>query len=546
MQLILKASDDFDDDIEFDIKTDKDGIATYEAAGDESMEPYYIQPAEGSGYNMGTEALEVVFGRNGIEKVGKYDYDGSTKTISVESTGGGQTKKPDIETADSSLKEANRGGQTVTITATGANLTGLAGKICYQIWYITENNAEFEAENVQTASSSGTDTEQEFSVKLPAASEYPKAVAWKLRVNTPDADGWVSTDKITISKDSATGEIAALKAAIAGKKLLDQENYSRKSWGVFSETVEAAQVIYEDIEASNLKCRAALLEIENAKSALILVKDLATAGTKATLNAAIKEAASLNAADFTTESWKIYSDAICVGKTLTAEEDATEEQCQAAVRRIEAARAALVKQKTPDKQESPDKQETPNKQPSSKPGKKTVKVSKITISGSSKSIAAGKKIKLTAKISPAKATNKAVKWKTSNKKYATVSAKGNVTLKKAGAGKTVTITASAADGSGKKATYKIKIMKNAVKSISLKAGKSVKAGKSLKIKATVKTTGKKANKTLKWTSSNKKYATVSAKGVVKAKKAGKGKKVKITAAATDGSNKKKTITIKIK
>lgn len=77
-------------------------------------------------------------------------------------------------------------------------------------------------------------------------------------------------------------------------------------------------------------------------------------------------------------------------------------------------------------------------------------------------------------------------------------------------------------------------------------GKSVKAGKTLKVKATVKTTGKNANKTLKWTSSNTKYATVSAKGVVKAKKAGKDKTVKITAAATDGSNKKKTITIKIK
>lgn len=198
------------------------------------------------------------------------------------------------------------------------------------------------------------------------------------------------------------------------------------------------------------------------------------------------------------------------------------------------------------KPETTEKTETTKKPETSKTKEKVTKVSKITISGSSKSIAAGKKIKLTAKVSPAKATNKTVKWKTSNKKYATVDKKGNVTLKKAGAGKTVTITATAADGSGKKATYKIKIMKNSVKSVSLKANKSVKAGKTLKVKATVKTTGKNANKTLKWTSSNTKYATVSAKGVVKAKKAGKDKTVKITAAATDGSNKKKTITIKIK
>ena len=85
-----------------------------------------------------------------------------------------------------------------------------------------------------------------------------------------------------------------------------------------------------------------------------------------------------------------------------------------------------------------------------------------------------------------------------------------------------------------------------MKKISLRAKKAVKAGKKITVKATVKTTGKKANKKLKWTTSNKKYATVNSKGKVSTKKAGKGKKVKITAMATDGSGKKKAVTIKIK
>ena len=97
-----------------------------------------------------------------------------------------------------------------------------------------------------------------------------------------------------------------------------------------------------------------------------------------------------------------------------------------------------------------------------------------------------------------------------------------------------------------RSSYKIKIMKSAVKSIKVKAAKSVKAGKKVKAKVTVKTTGKNANKKLKWTSSNTKYATVSSKGVIKTKKAGRGKTVKITAAATDGSGKKSTVKIKIK
>ena len=120
-----------------------------------------------------------------------------------------------------------------------------------------------------------------------------------------------------------------------------------------------------------------------------------------------------------------------------------------------------------------------------------------------------------------------------------------VTLKKKGAGKTVTITATAKDGSKKKATYKIKIMKNAVKKIKLKASKTkVKAGKKVTVKASV-TPAKQVNKKLTWKISDKKYATVNSKGVVTTKKAGKGKTVTVTAYATDGSGKKASVKIKI-
>lgn len=179
--------------------------------------------------------------------------------------------------------------------------------------------------------------------------------------------------------------------------------------------------------------------------------------------------------------------------------------------------------------------------------KQNVKVQKIKITAPSQKLAAGKKVKLTATISPANAANKSLKWTTSNKKYATVDQKGNIALKSAGAGKKVTVTATAKDGSKKKAAYKITIMKHAVKSVKIKAStKSIKAGKSLQLKTVIKTSGKKVNKTLAWSTSNKKYATVDKKGKVKTKKAGKGKRVTITAKSTDGTNKKATIKLKIK
>ena len=179
---------------------------------------------------------------------------------------------------------------------------------------------------------------------------------------------------------------------------------------------------------------------------------------------------------------------------------------------------------------------------------KTVKVRKITLSGISNHIAAGKKITISATVLPGNASNKGLAWKSSNTKVAAVNQAGIVTIKKKTGGKSVVITATAKDGSGVYKSFKIKVMKGAVKSIKIKgAKKTLKVGKTMKLKALVKTTkGKPMNKKVKWTSSNTKYATVSSKGVVKALTAGKGKKVTITAMATDGTGKKKKVNFKIK
>ena len=111
-------------------------------------------------------------------------------------------------------------------------------------------------------------------------------------------------------------------------------------------------------------------------------------------------------------------------------------------------------------------------------------------------------------------------------------------------GKKVTITASN-DKIKVSASWKVTSMKGIVKKVKITGAKTVKAGKSLKLKANVTAT-KKANKKLQWTSSNTKYATVNAKGVVKTKKTAKRKTIKITAMATDGSNKKATFKVKVK
>lgn len=193
-------------------------------------------------------------------------------------------------------------------------------------------------------------------------------------------------------------------------------------------------------------------------------------------------------------------------------------------------------------EENPDdEKEDPNDKKENPDNKKEDYPFKITSPTGSNKIAAGKKIKLAVTVSTKKGRNQKLRYSSSNKKVATVNQKGLVTIGKKTGGKTVVITA--VNLAGRKASVKLKIMKGAVKKIKITGKKSCKAGKNLKLKAKV-TAGKGANKGVVWKSSNTRYAEVTKKGIVKAKK--KGKKVKITASAMDGSGKKASVKITIK
>lgn len=84
-------------------------------------------------------------------------------------------------------------------------------------------------------------------------------------------------------------------------------------------------------------------------------------------------------------------------------------------------------------------------------------VSKIKLNKTKVSLKAGRTFQIKAKVYPEKLENKKVTYTSSNKKYATVSSKGLVKAKRAGKGRTVTITVKAKDGSGVTAKCKVRI-----------------------------------------------------------------------------------------
>ena len=83
-----------------------------------------------------------------------------------------------------------------------------------------------------------------------------------------------------------------------------------------------------------------------------------------------------------------------------------------------------------------------------------VPVSQITLNKAETSISVGNSETLTATVTPENAANKALTWASSDEDVATVAPDGTVTAVKAGA---ATITATAADGSGKSAVCKVTV-----------------------------------------------------------------------------------------
>ena len=172
-----------------------------------------------------------------------------------------------------------------------------------------------------------------------------------------------------------------------------------------------------------------------------------------------------------------------------------------------------------------------------------VKVKKVTVkspSGKTAYVAKGKKVKLTTtvKVTPNKSANKKVTYKSANSRIAKVNSKGQITGVKVGNTK---ITVTSKKNRKKKASIKVVVKNVSVSKVKLNVSKvTLAVGAKKTLKATI--SPKSASKTIQWTTSKKKVATVSAKGVVKGKKEGSAT---ITALAADGSGKKATCKVTV-
>ncbi len=172
---------------------------------------------------------------------------------------------------------------------------------------------------------------------------------------------------------------------------------------------------------------------------------------------------------------------------------------------------------------------------------KTVKVRKVQITSPKKSritLNKGKTLTLKVKVTPKNAKNKKVAIKSSKNKIVKILSKNRIKALKNGNAK---VTVTAKDGSKKKAVLQVKVVTPVSKVKLNQSSAAVKVGKTVSLKATVTPSGA-SNKKVVWTTSDKKIAAVTGKGIVTGVAEGEAK---ITATAADGSKKKAVCKINV-
>ena len=138
------------------------------------------------------------------------------------------------------------------------------------------------------------------------------------------------------------------------------------------------------------------------------------------------------------------------------------------------------------------------------------------------------------------AARKDLTWKSSNAKVASIDAAGKITCLKAG---TVTITATAKDGSGKKASFKLTVVKR-MKDLHVENG-FIAGGKSLTLKPVI-TPADTTNKKLSWSvSENEAGIRISSSGKLTTKAVKEPVTVTVTVKALDGSGESATCKVTV-
>ena len=153
---------------------------------------------------------------------------------------------------------------------------------------------------------------------------------------------------------------AALQKAVDDAAELAEDGYTAETWAPFKAALAAAQGVLTDEDATQEQVNDALKALNDARGALA-EKPVKPAVDKADLQKAVDDAAELAADDYTADSWKPFAAALKAAREVLADEEATQDQVNDALKALTDAHGALkVKEVTPDPEPEPKPEPTPN------------------------------------------------------------------------------------------------------------------------------------------------------------------------------------------
>ena len=133
----------------------------------------------------------------------------------------------------------------------------------------------------------------------------------------------------------------ALGQLIEQAKKLNQADYTASTWTLFAQALQNAQTVLADGNATQAQINSAYTELERAMT------QLAKPADKTALNQLIEQAKALKEADYTADSWKVFTDALQAAVSAAADANLSQTQVDAAYHALNQAMASLVKPDAP-------------------------------------------------------------------------------------------------------------------------------------------------------------------------------------------------------
>ena len=283
----------------------------------------------------------------------------------VESVSAGHTNSNELKTVTFDLVAKKSGTTTLTVGTPGNADAPRLDKFDITLKKAVVNKDELKkavddaaklAEDGYTA-----DSWKPFAAALKAAREVlANEDATQEQVNDAlkalnDARGALAEKPVKPAVDKA-----ALQKAVDDAAELAEDDYTAETWAAFQAALASAQDVLGNEDATQEQVNDALKALTDARGALA-EKPAKPAVDKATLQKAVDDLKGLKADDYTAETWAPFETALETAQGVLADEEATQDQVNGALKALTDAHGALkVKEVTPDPEPEPKPNPTPN------------------------------------------------------------------------------------------------------------------------------------------------------------------------------------------